>query len=110
MSYLRWKGAIVKRKMQSASIMGINRTMGEVVGYSKQNHPWENRTTTLEKGIRIIQAAAVRGAKISGLWGVANVAYGKYLEAKEKWRWLAPAAGKIYPRLAANIKEAFARG
>lgn len=109
MSFLRWRGHLVKRRMQSASIMGINRTMGESVIYAKSNHPWENRTTTLEKGIRMIQAAAIRGAKIAGVWGVANVLYGKYLERSTKWRWLAPTARQIYPRLASNIKEALAR-
>lgn len=107
---LRWKGENIKRRMQAASIIGINGTMAQAVGYAKGNHPWENRTTTLEKGTRMVQSAAMRGAKVSGLWGVANVLYAKYLEGNKKWRWLAPTARVIYPRLAANIKAAYSRG
>lgn len=104
---LRWNGDSVKRKMQTASMIGINRTMAQATEYSKFNHPWENDSTTLEKGIRIARAAAILGSRISGLWGVVNVVYGKYLERNPKWRWLAPAARTIYPRLATNIKAAF---
>ncbi len=105
---LFWKGDNVKRKMRTASIMGINGTMAQAVGLAKGDHPWQNQTVTLEPGIKMVEPASVKGSKISGLWGVANVAYAKYLEANPKWRWLAPTADKIYPKLAANIKAAFA--
>ncbi len=103
-----WKGDALKRKMQQASIIGINGTMGQSVGYAKMNHPWQNQTVTLEPGIRMVESASIKGTRISGLWGVANVYYAKYLEANPKWRWLAPAASKIYPKLKANIKAALA--
>jgi integral membrane sensor domain MASE1 len=107
MGLRKWRGPQVAAKVRQASIAGINATMAQSVAYAKANHPWQNRTTTLEKGIRIIASAAVRGRVISGLWGVANVVYGKYLEASKKWTWLAPTAKVTYPRLAANIKAAY---
>lgn len=110
MGLRRWRGEALKRRMQMSAIMGINRTMAQSVGHAKMNHAWENRTGTLERGTRIVQPAALRGRFVSGLWGVANVLYGRYLERKKKWAWLTPAAREIYPRLSANIKEAFARG
>lgn len=108
MARLKWYGKALKARMEKSSIVGINRTMGESVGYAKGNHPWQNQTVTLEPGIRMVAPAAIKGTKISGLWGVANVYYAKFLERNPKWRWLAPTAEKIYPRLAANIQTAFA--
>lgn len=107
---LHWRGDEVKRRMQMASIVGINVTMAQAVEESKTNHPWTYRTGTLERGIRIAKPASVRGASVSGLWGVINVLYGKFLEANPKWTWLRPTASQIYPRLAANIKAALGNG
>ena len=107
---LNWKGDAIKKRMIAASIVGVNGTMAQTVTYAKLNHPWQNRSFTLEPGTRMIQEATQKGTVVSGLWGVANVLYGKYLEASRKWQWLRPAANVMYPRLAANIKEAFRRG
>lgn len=103
---LRWKGDKVKRNARTASIIGINRTMSEAVGQAKGNHPWQNRSVTLEPGIKIAEGAAVRGGKVSGTWGVPLVNYAQYLERSKKWRWLVPAARAIYPRLKHHIKVA----
>lgn len=104
---MKWNGDKVLRRVQTAAIMGVNRTMAQAVGHAKQNHPWQNQTGTLERGTRIVFPASVDGDHVSGLWGVANVLYAKYLEASNKWTWLAPAAREIYPKLTANIKAAF---
>ncbi|MDD5302028.1 MAG: hypothetical protein PHS14_02880 [Elusimicrobia bacterium] len=102
-----WYGDRIKAKLVRSSVQGVNRTMAQAVGQSKAQHPWQNRTTTLEKGIRIVKSAVYNSAVVSGMWGVANVLYGKYLEASDKWTWLRPAALVTYPRLKANIKEAY---
>lgn len=107
---LRWRGEEVKRRIQMASIAGVNVTMGQAIEESKTNHPWTYRTGTLERGIKIVQSAAVRGRSVFGLWGVANVLYGKFLEANPKWAWLHPAASQVYPRLTENIKAALGNG
>jgi hypothetical protein len=93
-----------------ASVIGVNRTMAQAVGFAKTNHDWQNQTGTLERGHRIISAAADRGSAVSGLWGVANVLYAKYLEARKKYAWLMPAAREIHPRLKGNIKAAYGNG
>lgn len=108
MALKRWYGEALKRRMQTSAIIGVNGTMAQSVGHAKMNHPWENRTGTLERGTRIVRPAAPSGRAVSGLWGVANVVYAKFLERKQQWAWLTPAAREIYPRLAENIRLAFA--
>lgn len=107
---LFWKGDGVKRKAKIASIVGVNRTMAQAVGFAKVNHDWRNQTGTLERGHRIISPAADRGKVVSGLWGVANVLYAKYLEARKAYTWLMPAAREIHPNLKSNIKAAYGNG
>lgn len=110
MSLRRWRGDEVKRKYLNACIIGVNVTMAQSVEYAKGNHPWENRTTTLEKGIRIAQSATVKANRVTGLWGVVQVAYGKWLEKNPKWSWLRPTASIFHPRLVDNIKAALGNG
>ena len=75
-----WFGDKIKARIIRASIVGVNRTMGEAVMYAKQNHPFTNRTTTAEKSIRTQTPARNLAGVISGIWGSVTTKYFKYLE------------------------------
>jgi hypothetical protein len=135
---LAWKGDAVKAKVRAAAILGVNQTMAQAVTHAKRNHPWHNRSTTLEGGISILFNAAPQDAGVRGSWGVFDVAYalaqevgaiirpvtkkalrfklpdGSYVVAKQvvlpARPYLRPAADVCYPRLGHNIKTAFAGG
>lgn len=86
MSKIDWFGDKIRAKLVHASIRGVNKTMGQAVSHAKAEHPFTNRTTTAEKALRIAQPAsqAHKGAVVSGMWGFANLLYGKYLELGTK--------------------------
>jgi RNase P/RNase MRP subunit p29 len=136
---LDWFGDKVTQKMTRAQVRGVNKTMSECVIHAKRNHEFENRTATLEGGIRMVQPARKNaGGGVSGRWGVADVVYaliqekGGTIVPKNanalKFRaedgsfvtvasvtiparpYLRPAADARYPGLAGNIRQAYEGG
>lgn len=122
---LDWKGDEVQKKMEACIKKGINQTMSAAVIHAKKNHPWQNRTGTLEGSIRPVVAARKEGDEFVGLWGSVDVAYALYLELGLKFNlvkgaasfgqrrrafpFLRPAAEVEYPKLAGRIAKHFDR-
>ena len=124
---VRWKGGAVISKLQRAQIAGVNTTMAAAVLHAKQNHGpgahgqerFETQTASLERSVRIVEAAKriVRGAK--GTWGSTDTIYARRIElgfqgkdAKGRvvdaraFPFLIPAAMVEYPKLARRIRAA----
>ncbi len=134
---LTWNGPAVTAKLKAAQIMGVNATMGACVNQAKRNHPWKNRTATLEGGITIVAIAEPQGDGVRGTWGVNDVRYALMLEVGgvikpvkasalkipmpdgsfrfvksvtiPAYPYLRPAADAIYPSLARRIRNAYQR-
>lgn len=120
---LDWQGDKLIGKMEACIKQGINQTMSAAVIHAKKNHPWQNRTGTLEGSIRPVVAARKEGDEFVGLWGSVDVEYALYLELGLKFNlvkgvasfgqkrrafpFLRPAAEAEYPNLARNIQNAF---
>lgn len=104
---LRWNGDDVKRKVERAARIGIDKTMAQAVVHAKRNHPgWKNRTGLAEGSVRIIQQAERRGSgQIVGVWGSTGVNYVIWLELKQG-SFLRSAGDAVYPKLKENIKRA----
>jgi len=77
---LVWNGDAVTERMRKAQIQAVNATMGASVVHAKTNHPWHNRTTTLEGGIDIVDYAAPDSLGVKGVWGVRDVVYALIME------------------------------
>lgn len=107
---LKWKGKAVRDKLTRCSIEGINVTMTEAVIEAKSNHPWQNRTGTLERSISITDKARRTFNAVVGRWGTKGVRYGLFLELKSEFMWLRPAADRTYGNLARNIKRCMSLG
>lgn len=111
---LEWYGPEVVAKVRRAQTWAINAVMASCVEHAKQNHPWENRTVTLEGGIRVVNYATVTARGASGVWGVADVKYGIFLELgtsrMRPYPFLRPAADALYPQLAAKVVEGYRAG
>lgn len=105
---LNWRGDEVQRSVERAARVGINATLTECVSRAKDEHPYENRTGTAERSVRIIAAARAVGNAVVGAWGSISVRYFRFLEYGHGLRFasLVPAARTLYPRLAANIRAA----
>jgi len=102
------------KKMDKCVMQGINQTMSAASIHAKQNHPWRNRTGTLEGSIRPVVAAHKVGSEFVGLWGSVDVAYALVLELGSFGRvgippypYLRPAADAEYPKLAQRIRDCF---
>ena len=108
---LTWEGDKVKKKMNNCIMTGINQTMSSASIQAKFNHPWFNRTGTLEGSIRPVVAAHQVGNEFVGLWGSVDVKYAVFLELGTKFfppfPYLRPAANAQYPNLARNIRNCF---
>ncbi len=135
---LVWKGKAVTERMRAAQIAGVNKTMGQCVVWSKNNHPWQNRSGVLEGGIGIADYARPEGAGVLGVWGVQDVKYaliqelGGTITAKVAKAlaiplpdggvafaksvtlparpYLRPSADTNYPGLVGNIRAAYDAG
>lgn len=109
---LKWRGAEVAARAEAAAKLAIDKTMARCVDEAKTDHPWENRTGTLEGSLRIVDAAAEDGARVVGRWGSADVNYAIYLETgtvhMEPKPYLRPAADRQYPYLRLRIRAAYA--
>lgn len=108
---LIWKGADVTKKLKRCVKKGMNQTMADASEYAKNNHPWRNRTGTLEGSIRpVVEAREFRGA-IVGVWGSVDVNYALPLEVgtgrMPAMPYLRPAADATYKRLIPNIRNCF---
>jgi len=108
---VKWYGDRVKRKMERAARIGINRTMGEAVAHGKANHEWNNRTGTAERSMRIQEPAQTVGGKTSGTWGSVGVVYFIWLERGSSlmkgFGTLRKAAAATYRNLSSNIRRAY---
>lgn len=109
---LKWEGDKLIKKIDDCVKRGIDQTMAEAAIYAKQNHPWRNRTGTLEGSIRPVVEAHKKGSEFVGVWGSVDVDYALVLELGSFGRagvppypYLRPAADAIYPRLPSNIKN-----
>ena len=107
---LRWKGPQVLSKVRRCEKQGIDETMTDAVNEAKNTHPWQTDTGKLERSIRIVRAAVLRFKGFVGQWGSVDTDYAIFLELSDKWMWLRPAADKVYPNLARNIKRCMSRG
>lgn len=134
---LDWFGDKVSKRLRAAQIVAVNATMAQAVLHARRNHPWRNRTATLEGSIGIALPAAEVPGGVRGTWGSQDVAYAlihelggviRPVRAKAlKFRladgtfiqtqsvtipprpYLRPAADAEYPNLAARIRRAFER-
>lgn len=135
---LRWRGDEVRDRVRAAQVQGVNQTMAASVLHARRNHPWQNRTGTLEGSIDIADYAAEITGGVRGLWGSRDVRYALIHELGGTIRptrakalaipqpdgsvrlvrsvtlparpYLRPAADAEYPRLAERIRRAYERG
>ena len=124
---INWKGSAVITKLRRAQITAVNTTMAAAVFAAKQNHGpgahsmgrFETQTASLERSVRIVEAAKriVGGAK--GTWGSTDTVYARRIELgfqgqdsagravdAPAFPFLIPAAQVEYPRLSGRIKAA----
>lgn len=124
---VKWKGGAVISKMQRAQITAVNTTMAAAVLRAKSNHGpgahgqgrFETQTASLERSIRIVEAAKriLGGAK--GTYGSTDTVYARRIELgfqgkDSKGRivdapafpFLIPAAQIEHPKLAGRIRAA----
>ncbi len=122
---LTWKGAALKTKMRTATISGVNTTMGACIIHAKANHGggggrFQTQTGNLERSTRIMQQAKRVGRFIVGKWGSIGANSARRIEFGFQGQdargasvnapalpFLFPAARVEYPKLAARIKRAF---
>ena len=72
-----WRGPQVRRAIQRASQLAIDKTTAECVNDAKQNVPVV--TATLQGSFRI-EPAEIKGAFVSGRWGSFDVNYALAIE------------------------------
>lgn len=124
---VNWKGPAVISRMQRAQLSAVNTTMAAAVLHAKQNHGpgahssgrFQTQTASLERSVRIVEAAKriLGGAK--GTWGSTDTVYARRIELgfqgkDSKGRvvdapafpFLIPAAQVEYPKLARRIRAA----
>lgn len=107
MRILSWHGAEIMARVEAACVVAIDETTRDCVGWSKANHPWQNRTGDLEASLEA-KPATKSGSRISGFWGSFTIPYAPYLEhGTDRMRpfpYLIPSAQVNYPKLAGRIK------
>lgn len=122
-----WKGDKLKRKLRRAQITAVNTTMAAAVLHAKQNHGpgshgagrFETQTGSLERSIRIVDAAEPAQKGVRGLWGSLDTIYARRIELgfqgkdskgriydQPAFPFLIPAAQAEYPKLAGRIRRA----
>jgi hypothetical protein len=118
---LSWRGDEIIKRVRDAAKAGINDTMAAAVLHAKENHPFQNRTSTLEGSVRIETYATERGAdEVYGRWGSVDVVYAMRIELgfqgkdamgrmynQRAFSFLRPAADVEYPKLAGRIRRHF---
>lgn len=126
---LNWQGGKLKRRMRKAQKAGVDTTMAACILHAKASHGpgahsaqrFETQTGSLERSIRIVQAARETRDGARGLWGSTDTAYALRIEmgfqgqdAKGRvvdapaFPYLRPAADAEYPKLAGRIRRALA--
>ena len=124
---LNWNGDKVKRRMRRAQISAVDTTMAAAVLHAKSGHGpgahgasrFETQTASLERSIRIVDAAEPVRKGVRGLWGSVELVYARRIElgfqGKDKigriydqpaFPFLVPAAQVEYPKLAERIRRA----
>lgn len=134
---IKWYGKALTEDMREAQIIGVNQTMAAAVTEAKSNHPWNNRTGTLEGSIDVVDYAKDEADGVRGTWGARDIAYarihelggtikpkngkalhfraddGTFVTVKQVTiparPYLRPAADQQYPKLAGRIRKAFER-
>lgn len=96
-----WEGDEVVEKIEQATRLAIDQTTGAAVIQAKNNHPWQNRTGTLE-GSYEMRPAVSDGKTVKGKWGSFDVKYAAPVE--KDFPALRPAADVEYPKLAERIR------
>ena len=124
---VNWKGPAVISKMQRAQITAVNTTMAAAVLHAKENHGpgahgagrFETQTASLERSVRIVEAAKrIRGGA-KGTWGSTDTVYARRIELGFEGKtadgkivnapafpFLIPAAQDQYPLLSKRIRSA----
>lgn len=117
-----WRGPQITEKAIVASKLGVDATMAACVTHAKNNHPFTNRTGTLEGSLGVDEFAQIVGLLIVGRWGSLSVSYAIFMEflrgeimGDTGWTrsrdgggpFLRPAADFQYPILRARIRAAF---
>ena len=124
---VNWKGDKLKKRMRRAQIRAVDTTMAAAVLHAKLGHGpgahgagrFETQTGSLERSVRIVDAAQSirRGAR--GLWGSTETVYARRIELgfqgkdslgrvvdARAYPFLIPAAQAEYPKLAMRIRRA----
>jgi HK97 gp10 family phage protein len=108
---LVWHGELVEERIIAACKIAVDATTAECVNHAKTNHPWTNRTGTLEGSI-MARPAEEEGLAVVGEWGSFDVNYAIFLELGTSkmppYPYLRPAADACYPHLAGRIAAASA--
>lgn len=103
---LDWNDGLAAQ-VAAASRRAIDQTMADAVTHAKTNHPWKNRTATLEGSLQM-RPAAVMGRSVVGQWGSFTVNYALWLEIgtadMPAYPYLRPAADATYHLLAGRIR------
>lgn len=104
---LKWNGPLVAARVAEASKLAIDEITSLAVKHAKDNHPWQNRTGTLEGSLQM-RPAEHEGLRVVGRWGSFTVEYAIFLEIgtvhMEAMPYLRPAADATYPLLAGRIR------
>jgi HK97 gp10 family phage protein len=108
MARTTWNAGAVEDHIRDAVRRAIDETTAACVARAKSNHPWKNRTGTLEGSIQMRPAQAGPEG-IRGEWGSYNVRYALFQEigtSRMRARpYLRPAAQIEYPRLPDRIRR-----
>lgn len=124
---VKWRGDAVTAKLRRAQITAVNTTMAAAVLHAKSNHGpgahgagrFETQTASLERSIRIVEAAKRIVGGVKGIWGSTDTIYARRIELgfqgkdskgrvvdARAFPFLVPAAAVEYPKLGARIRAA----
>lgn len=124
---VNWKGGTVISKLRRAQLSAVNTTMAAAVLNAKQNHGpgahgqgrFQTQTASLERSIRIVDAAKRIPGGAKGTWGSTDTVYARRIELGFQGKdargrvvdapafpFLIPAAQVEYPKLARRIRAA----
>lgn len=128
---LNWKGDKLKKRMRKAQITAVDTTMAAAVLHAKQNHGpgahgagrFETQTGSLERSVRIVDAAAEDHKGVFGRWGSIGINYARTIEIgfqgkdskgrvidRPAFPFLIPAAQAEYRKLVGRLRQSFRSG
>jgi len=123
---VNWKGDAVLAKTRRAQITAVNTTMAAAVIHAKENHGpgahgagrFETQTASLERSIRIVEAAKRIVNGVKGTYGSTDTIYARRIELGFEGKtadgkivnapafpFMIPAAQVEHPKLARRIRE-----